>query len=55
VAFDFSPKEKGKVISKFLAVALSDYTARIFELDHQSCLKILSTQNMKSPIESIAL
>lgn len=48
VAFDFSPVEKGRVRSSFLAAALTDFTTRIFELSPDSCLKILSTQNMRS-------
>ena len=48
VAMDFSPIEKGRIRSNFLAVAFADGTARIFELSPDSCLKILSAQNMKS-------
>ncbi len=50
VAFDFSPVEKGRVRSSFLAVALSDFTTRIFELSADSCLRPLSTQNMRTAI-----
>lgn len=55
IALDFSPIEKGRIRSSFLAAALTDFTTRIFELNPDSCLKILSTQNMKSAIESIAI
>lgn len=55
VSFDFSPIEKGRVRSGFLAAALTDFTTRIFELSGDSCLKMLSTQNMRSAIESIAI
>lgn len=50
VAFDFSPVEKGRVRSSFLAAALSDFTTRIFELSPDSCLRNLSSQNMRSAI-----
>lgn len=50
VAFDFSPIEKGRIRSNFLAAALTDFTTRIFELNPESCLKVLSTQNMRSSI-----
>lgn len=53
---DFSPIEKGRIRSNFLAVAFNDGTARIFELNGtEDCLKILSAQNMKSEIESIVI
>lgn len=55
VAFDFSPVEKGRVRSSFLAAALNDFTTRIFELSPDSCLRMLSTQNMRSAIEAIAI
>ena len=55
VAFDFSPLEKGRVRSNFLAAAFTDNTVRIFELNPESCLKLLSSQNMKEQIESIAV
>ena len=55
VAFDFSPVEKGRVRSSFLAAALSDFTTRIFELSPDSCLRTLSSQNMRSQIQSIAI
>lgn len=38
-----------------MAAALSDFTTRIFELSPDSCLRTLSTQNMRSQIESIAI
>ena len=54
VAFDFSPIAAGRVRSNFLAAALSDFTTRIFDLNPDSCLRILAIQNMRSEIESIA-
>ena len=41
--------------SNFLAAAFKDFTTKIFELTPDSCLRTLSTQNMRSDIESIAI
>ena len=47
---DFAPVEKDRLRPSFLAIALRDMTVRILELNPESCLKVLSTQNMKEQI-----
>lgn len=55
VSMDLAPIEEGRVRSNFLVVALRDNTVRILELSNEQCLKVLSMQNMKEPIESVVV
>ncbi|KAF9586806.1 hypothetical protein IFM89_039968 [Coptis chinensis] len=52
---DIAPVPEGRQRSCFLAVGSHDNTIRIFSLDPDDCMKILSVQSVSSPPESLLL